>query len=194
MLQNPHPYPWRHAPSLASCPLTSAGLPGGAPINARKASPTEPGQGNGRAAPRRGLLSMRQNTPSVIIQPVLIGRNAPDQVESSRWGASCLRHCGASMLAQRHRPRLFLGPSHDQHVLSYNPVDAACAPRARGAQAGSLVVLVLRGQTPAFVDFFTLVPQPLVVVECFDPFSLLLHGQIEELVAFENLLDPGYLL
>ena len=29
MLQNPHHYPWRHAPSLASRSLTSAGLPGG---------------------------------------------------------------------------------------------------------------------------------------------------------------------
>ena len=34
MLQNPHHYPWGHAPSLASCSLTSAGQPGGAPINA----------------------------------------------------------------------------------------------------------------------------------------------------------------
>ena len=44
------------------------------------------------------------------------------------------------------------------------------------------------------VDFLTLVPQTLVVVEVFDPFSLSLHGQIEELVALENLVDPGNLL
>ena len=67
-------------------------------------------------------------------------------------------------------------------------------PRARGAQAGRLVVLVLRGRAPVSVDFLTLVPQTLVVVEVFDPFSLSLHGQIEELVAFENLVDPGNLL
>ena len=42
MLQNPHHYPWGHAPSLASCSFTSAGLPGGAPMNACWASPTGP--------------------------------------------------------------------------------------------------------------------------------------------------------
>ena len=39
MVQNPHHYPGRHAPSLASRSLTGAGQPGGTPINARKASP-----------------------------------------------------------------------------------------------------------------------------------------------------------
>ena len=42
MVQNPHHYPRRHAPSLAPCSLTSAGQPGGAPINACRASPTGP--------------------------------------------------------------------------------------------------------------------------------------------------------
>ena len=54
MVQNPHHYPWCHAPSLASRSLTGAALPGGAPINAGKASPT------GRIlseALRRGLPS-----------------------------------------------------------------------------------------------------------------------------------------
>ena len=88
-------------------------------IHAGKVSPTEPGQGNGRPTPRRRLLPIRRNTPSVIIQPVLIGRNAPDQLESSltgrmppnglnapdrvysvRWGAYCLRRCGADVRAQ----------------------------------------------------------------------------------------------
>ena len=76
MVQNPHHYPWRHAPSLASYSLTSAGQPGGAPINAcrasptgpaaqaqvgraqinaDRASPTEPEQGHDRPAPRRRL-------------------------------------------------------------------------------------------------------------------------------------------
>ena len=107
MLQNPHHDPWRHAPSLAPCTLTSAGQPGGAPINACRASPTgpaaqarvgqaqinacrasppEPGQGNDRPAPRRRMLPIRRNTPSVISQPVLIGRNALDQVESRLTG------------------------------------------------------------------------------------------------------------
>ena len=48
MVQNPHHYPWRHAPSLASRSLTGAGLPGGAPINAGRVTPTETGQGHGR--------------------------------------------------------------------------------------------------------------------------------------------------
>ena len=43
MVQNPHHYPWRHAPSLASRSLTGAGQPGGAPINTGKASPTMTG-------------------------------------------------------------------------------------------------------------------------------------------------------
>ena len=56
MVQNPHYYPWRHAPSLASRSLTGAGLPGGAPINAGKASPTGPcctGAGRADADKRR---------------------------------------------------------------------------------------------------------------------------------------------
>ena len=56
MLQNPYHYPRRHAPSLASCSFTSAGLPGGAPINARKALPTGPcctGAGRADADKRR---------------------------------------------------------------------------------------------------------------------------------------------
>ena len=140
MVQNPHHYPWRHAPSLASRSLTGAGLPGGAPINAGRASPTGPcctGAGRADADKRRRgiadrtgageratssttrLVPIRQNTPSVIIQRVLIGRNALDQVESSltgrmspngskapnqesssRWCASCLRRCGVSVLAR----------------------------------------------------------------------------------------------
>ena len=138
MVQNPHHYPRRHAPSLASCSFTSAGLPGGAPINAGRASPTEPGQGHDRPAPRRGLCPMRRNTPSVIIQPVLIGRNtldqvessltgrmppnglnAPDQVYSFRWSASCLKRGGASAQARRPLPRRCQRPSRDQRASSY---------------------------------------------------------------------------
>ena len=55
-------------------------------IHAGKASPTEPGQGHGWPGPRRRLLPIRRNTPSVISQPVLIGRNALDQVESRLTG------------------------------------------------------------------------------------------------------------
>ena len=88
-------------------------------MNACRASPTEPGQRHDRPAPRRGLCPMGRNTPSVIIQPVLIGRNtldqvessltgrmppnglnAPDQVYSFRWSASCLKRCGAGVRAQ----------------------------------------------------------------------------------------------
>ena len=118
MLQNPHHYPWRHAPSLASRSLTGAGQPGGAPINARKASPVMAGASRATNS-TTGLVPIRQNTPSVIIQRVLIGRNALDQVESSftgrmspngskapdqesssRWCASCLRRRGAGVRAQ----------------------------------------------------------------------------------------------
>ena len=90
MVQNPHHYPWRHAPSLASCSLTSAGQPGGAPINAcrasptgpaaqarvggaqinaDRASPTEPGQGHDRPAPRRRLWPMRRCARSRRVNP-----------------------------------------------------------------------------------------------------------------------------
>ena len=53
MVQNPHRHPWRHAPSLASCSLTGAGLPGEVPTNAGRASPTGPCYaGVGRAGRR----------------------------------------------------------------------------------------------------------------------------------------------
>ena len=64
MVQNPHHYPWCHAPPLVQCTLTGAALPGGVPINAGKASPTETGQGHGRTVPRRRLWPMRRNTRS----------------------------------------------------------------------------------------------------------------------------------
>ena len=50
MVQNPHHYPWRHAPSPVSRALTGVtlphwcGQPDGAPINAGKASPTMTGE------------------------------------------------------------------------------------------------------------------------------------------------------
>ena len=69
MVQNPHHYPWCHAPSLVSSSLTSEWLPGGAPINAGRATPTETGQGHGRPAPRRRLLPMRRNTRSGRVNP-----------------------------------------------------------------------------------------------------------------------------
>ena len=56
MVQNPHHCPGRHTLSLASRSLTGAGLPGGAPINARKALPTGPcctGAGRADADKRR---------------------------------------------------------------------------------------------------------------------------------------------
>ena len=100
MVQYPHHYPWRHAPSLVQGspagtdkrqkgvtdeallhrrrysrtvrPLGLASPTGPAaqarvgrvPINAGKASPTEPGQGHGRTVPRRRLWPMRRNTRS----------------------------------------------------------------------------------------------------------------------------------
>ena len=98
MLQNPYHYPRRHAPSLASCSFTSAGLPGGAPINARKALPTGPCcTGAGRAgadkrqkgvADRTGAGERSTSSTTTLVadeamrpieksQPQLIGLNLP---------------------------------------------------------------------------------------------------------------------
>ncbi|ERH26556.1 hypothetical protein HMPREF1980_01508 [Actinomyces sp. oral taxon 172 str. F0311] len=63
MLQNPHHDPRRHAPSLAPCSLTSAGQPGGAPINACRASPTGPCcTGAGRAGADKRQKGVAERT------------------------------------------------------------------------------------------------------------------------------------
>ena len=97
MVQNPHHYPWRHAPSLASRSLTGAALPGGAPINAGGASPTGPCcTGAGRAgadkrrkgiADRNGAGARAAGSATALVadeakHPIRL--NPPDQVESSR--------------------------------------------------------------------------------------------------------------
>ena len=91
-------------------------------MNACRASPTEPGQRHDRPAPRRGLCPMGRNTPSntnytkrpgqqphkqtvnnLRTTPGRMppnGLNAPDQVYSFRWSASCLKRCGAGVRAQ----------------------------------------------------------------------------------------------
>ena len=64
MVQNPHHYPGRHAPSLASRSLTGgAGQPGGAPINACRASPTGPCcTGAGRAGADKRQKGVAERT------------------------------------------------------------------------------------------------------------------------------------
>ena len=125
MVQNPHHYPWRHAPSLASCSLTSAGQPGGAPINADRASPTEPGQGNGRPAPRRRLWPMRRCAPIEKSQSQLIGRNAPSRVECSRSDAILQMGFIQSMALRRERASPMLPPST---MPGTEPQPTRCAP------------------------------------------------------------------
>ena len=125
MVQNPHHYPWCHAPTLVSCSLTVVTLSHWCGAARRDADKRQKGVTDRTVAGERatnsttGLVPIRQNTPSVIIQPVLIGRNALDQVESSltgrmppngskapdqesssRWCASCLRRRGAGVRAQ----------------------------------------------------------------------------------------------
>ena len=97
MVQNPHHYPWRHAPSLASRSLTGAGQPGGTPINARKASPTWPAAqaqvgrapiNAGKASPVMAGASRAASSVTGLVsdeakhlngksQPQLIGLNLP---------------------------------------------------------------------------------------------------------------------
>ena len=125
MVQTPHHYPWCHAPTLVSCSLTVVTLSHWCGAARRDADKRQKGVTDRTVAGERatnsttGLVPIRQNTPSVIIQPVLIGRNALDQVESSltgrmppngskapdqesssRWCASCLRRCGEGVRAQ----------------------------------------------------------------------------------------------
>ena len=75
-MQNPHHYPWRHAPSLASRFLTGAGLPGGAPINAGKASPVMAGASRA-AISATGLVSDEAKHLNGKSRPQLIGCNLP---------------------------------------------------------------------------------------------------------------------
>ena len=76
MVQNPHHYPWRHAPSLASRSLTGAGLPGGAPINARKAPPVMTGASRA-ASSATGPVSDEVKHLNGKSHPQLIGLNLP---------------------------------------------------------------------------------------------------------------------
>ena len=76
MVQNPHHYPRRHVPSLASCSFTSAGLPGGAPMNARKASPVMAGASRA-ASSATGLVSDEAKHLNGKSQPQLIGLHLP---------------------------------------------------------------------------------------------------------------------
>ena len=139
MLQNPHRYTgvmlprWYRTARLGSvgCRKGAAGgtllhaRVGQAPINAGKASPTEPGQGNGRPAPRRRLWPMRRCAPIEKSQSQLIGRNAPSRVECSRSDA--ILHMGfiQSMALRRERASPMLPPST---MPGTEPRPTRCAP------------------------------------------------------------------
>ena len=92
MVQNPHHYPWCHAPTLVSCSLTVVTLSHWCGAARRDTDKRRKGVTDRTVAGERatnsttGLVPIRQNTPSVIIQRVLIGHNALDQVESSLTG------------------------------------------------------------------------------------------------------------
>ncbi len=107
MLQNPRQHPRRHAPSRVQCSLTGAGLPGQARLDAGRASPTGPccasagrpgadkrpkGAADRNGAGTRSASSVTRHVADGVTrpigdhQPVLIWRNALDQVESSLTG------------------------------------------------------------------------------------------------------------
>ena len=170
MLQNPRQYPRRHAPSRVQCSLTGAGLPGQARLDAGRASPTGPccasagrpgadqrpkGAADRNGAGTRSASSVTRHVADGVTrpigdhQPVLIWRNALDQVESSltgrmppnglntpdrvhsfRWCAYCLRSRGARTPARPLRPRRCQGPSRDQHVVSNEPAGAPHGARS----------------------------------------------------------------
>ena len=148
MLQNPHHYPWCHAPSLASRSLTGAGQPGGAPINARKASPVMAGASRATSS-ATGLVSDEAKHPigdhptrsdraqcsrSGGIFPH--GSNAPKRVESSRLGVILPMVRILSEALRRGRPsagilpRRCQRPSRDQHVVSNDPAGAPHGARS----------------------------------------------------------------
>ena len=82
MVQNPHHYPWRHAPSLASCSHPGVTLSHWcraarrAPINARKASPVMRGASRATNS-TTGLVSDEAKHLNGKSQPQLIGLNLP---------------------------------------------------------------------------------------------------------------------
>ena len=107
MVQNPHHYPWRHAPSQASCSLTSAGQPGGAPINADRASPTEPGQGSSATAlvadeamrpDREESIPTDRAQCSLTGRMLSIGCNPPDGIHPVYGAAARARQPDAPSL------------------------------------------------------------------------------------------------
>ena len=142
MVQNPHHYPWRHAPSLASRSLTGAGLPGGAPINSGKASPVMAGASRATSS-ATGLVPDKAKHPigdhstrsdraqcprSGGIFPH--GSNAPKRVERSRSGVILPTGRILSEALRRGRPsadvlpRRCQRPSRDQHVVTNDPAGA----------------------------------------------------------------------
>ena len=97
MVQNPHHYPWRHAPSLASCSLTGAALPGGAPINA------------GRASSMGRILSeaLRRGRPSADVLPRrCLGPSRDQRVVSFYPDLPGLAHGRTVVWAGRNSPQL----------------------------------------------------------------------------------------
>ena len=112
MLQNPHHYPWCHAPSLVQdCP---------AGANKRRKGIAGNDKGTPRAASSAVRLVADEAKPPIRkIHPQPIRCNPPNQVEPSQWSQppsatrACQRH--------RHLRQQCRGSSRDQHVLSYNP-------------------------------------------------------------------------
>ena len=62
MLQNPHHYPWRHAPSRVQWSLTGAGPPGEVPINALGHHRRGPAA---RARVRRAPINTGRESPAM---------------------------------------------------------------------------------------------------------------------------------
>ena len=103
MVQNPHHYPWRHAPSLASCTLTGVtlshwcGAARRAPINA------------GRASSMVRILSeaLRRGRPSADVLPRrCLGPSRDQRVVSFYPDLPGLAHGRTVVWAGRNSPQL----------------------------------------------------------------------------------------
>ena len=77
MAQKPRHSPRRQALSLVQCCLTGAGLPGGVPINAGRALPTQRQRAPRAAGSEMMLVADEVLHPIGKIQPLLIGLNLP---------------------------------------------------------------------------------------------------------------------
>ena len=117
MLQNPHHYPWCHAPSLVQdCPTGA---------NKRRWGVADNDRGRLAASSQARLVADEALHPIGKIQPQLIRCNPPDHVQSSRWDGSHRQREHASTMTDdasaRHRQLPSAARQRHRHLPRRRP-------------------------------------------------------------------------